>query len=128
MADATTVVEGKVKYRDGKKWKCRWCVLKKPSPVADQLQLVLYKDVHEALRAGGKVKSQFPLEGYYGLESGFSLDRETNVLAVLCVKQVTLLAFHTREYLIQFEVKIRRSMGQELWGEQLNSRLLLWER
>ncbi|KAK7507428.1 hypothetical protein BaRGS_00001363 [Batillaria attramentaria] len=34
MADATTVVEGKVKYREGKKWKSRWCVLKKPSPVA----------------------------------------------------------------------------------------------
>ncbi|KAK7111613.1 serine/arginine repetitive matrix protein 2-like [Littorina saxatilis] len=113
MADGTTVVEGKVKYREGKKWKPRWCVLKKPSPVADRLQLVLYKDVHEALKSGGKVKTSFPLDGYYGLESGFELERESNVLAIVCHKHVTLFAFDTREYLIQFEVKIRRSLGQE---------------
>ena len=80
MADATTVVEGKVKYRDGKKvnhhelsihlatiekfnlfctlslqlilmyfflgffifqWKSRWCVLKKPSPVAGKFWIFL---------------------------------------------------------------------------------------
>ena len=73
---------------------------------------MLYKDVHEALRAGGKVKTSFPLDGYLGLESGFTLERESNVLAVICHKHVTLLAFDTREYLIQFEVKIRRSLGQ----------------
>ncbi|XP_076458101.1 LOW QUALITY PROTEIN: uncharacterized protein LOC143291866 [Babylonia areolata] len=113
MADATTVVEGKVKYREGKKWKSRWCVLKKPSPVADRLQLVFYKDVQEALKAGGKVKAAFSLDGYCGLESGFQVDREEHVLALLCLRQVTLLAFQAREDLVQFEVKIRRCLGQD---------------
>ncbi|XP_025086572.1 uncharacterized protein LOC112559481 isoform X2 [Pomacea canaliculata] len=113
MADTATVVEGKIKYREGKKWKSRWCVLKKPSPVADCLQLLLYKDVHESLRAGGRVKTSLMLEGYYGLESGFSFDKEVNVLAIICQKHIAVMAFDNRENLILFEVKIRRSLGQE---------------
>ncbi|KAL1123045.1 hypothetical protein AAG570_002133 [Ranatra chinensis] len=34
MADTNTVIEGTVKFRDGKKWKSRWCVMRKLSPVA----------------------------------------------------------------------------------------------
>nr|XP_036860314.1 protein Dok-7-like [Manis javanica] len=30
------LVEGQVKLRDGKKWKSRWLVLRKPSPVAGE--------------------------------------------------------------------------------------------
>ncbi|XP_046330151.2 uncharacterized protein LOC124113708 [Haliotis rufescens] len=112
MADTTVVVEGKIKFRDGKKWKSRWCVMKKPSPVADRLQVLLYKDVKEAMRDGGKPKSVFPLEGFYGIES-FQLDKEANVMALVCQKQVTLLAYESRENMIQFEIKIRRSLGQE---------------
>ncbi|XP_067671941.1 uncharacterized protein [Haliotis asinina] len=112
MADTTVVVEGKIKFRDGKKWKPRWCVMKKPSPVADRLQVLLYKDVKEAMRDGGKPKSVFPLEGFYGIES-FQFDKEANVMALVCQKQVTLLAYESRENMIQFEIKIRRSLGQE---------------
>ncbi|XP_052321030.1 LOW QUALITY PROTEIN: protein Dok-7-like [Oncorhynchus keta] len=32
----TVVVEGQVKFRDGKKWKSRWVALRKPSPVAGE--------------------------------------------------------------------------------------------
>ncbi|XP_032542085.1 protein Dok-7 [Chiroxiphia lanceolata] len=38
MTDSV-VVEGHVKLRDGKKWKSRWLVLRKPSPVAVLLLL-----------------------------------------------------------------------------------------
>ncbi|GFV02892.1 hypothetical protein TNCV_3610211 [Trichonephila clavipes] len=34
MADPQTVIEGTLKYRDNKKWKPRWCVIRKLSPVA----------------------------------------------------------------------------------------------
>ncbi|KAF6213828.1 hypothetical protein GE061_011550 [Apolygus lucorum] len=33
--DYTSIIEGTVKFRDGKKWKSRWCVVRKISPVAD---------------------------------------------------------------------------------------------
>lgn len=112
MAEMSTVVEGNVKYRDGKKWKPRWCVMKKPSPVADRLIVHLFKDVKESVK-GGHPKTTFPLDGFYGLESGICFDKETSVLAIICQKQITLLAFESRETLIQFEIKIRRSLGEE---------------
>ncbi|KAL3260104.1 hypothetical protein MRX96_016571 [Rhipicephalus microplus] len=34
MCDPRTVIEGSLKYRDGRKWKSRWCVVSKLSPVA----------------------------------------------------------------------------------------------
>ena len=64
------------------------------------------------MRDGAKPKRTCLLEGFYGLESGFSLDRESNVMAVVCQKQVVLIAFELREDRIHFEVKIRRSLGE----------------
>ncbi|CAL1543176.1 unnamed protein product, partial [Lymnaea stagnalis] len=113
MAAATTVVEGKIKFREGKKWKPRWCVLKKPSPVADQLQVVLFKDVNEVVKDDPKPKSVFALDSFFGLDSGFPFDRETNVLAIICQKQVHLMAFDLSEKMIEFEIRIRQSLGEE---------------
>ena len=73
--------------------------------------MILYKDVKESVK-GGHPKSSFPLDGFYGLESGICFDKETSVLAIICQKQITLLAFESRETLIQFEIKIRRSLGE----------------
>ncbi|XP_069122722.1 uncharacterized protein [Argopecten irradians] len=112
MADVNSVVEEKVKFRDGKKWKARWCVLKKPSPVADRMQVLLYKCVKDAIK-GESAKHDFYLEDFYGLETGFSLDKENNVLAIICHKQITTFAFENRETLIKFEVKIRTAIGEE---------------
>ena len=61
---------------------------------------------------GGNPKTTFPLDGFYGLESGICYDKETSVLAIICQKLITLLAFESRETLIQFEIKIRRSLGE----------------
>ncbi|XP_060080120.1 uncharacterized protein LOC132559511 [Ylistrum balloti] len=112
MADVNSVVEEKVKFRDGKKWKARWCVLKKPSPVADRMQVLLYKCVKDAIK-GESAKHDFYLEDFYGLETGFSQDKENNVLAIICQKQITTFAFENRETLIKFEVKIRTAIGEE---------------
>ncbi|GFU26861.1 hypothetical protein NPIL_316511 [Nephila pilipes] len=40
MGDPKTVLEGSVKYRDKKKWKSRWAVVSKLSPVAVMTALV----------------------------------------------------------------------------------------
>ena len=73
--------------------------------------MILYKDVKDSVK-GGHPKSSFPLDGFYGLESGICFDKETSVLAIICQKQIILLAFESRETLIQFEIKIRRSLGE----------------
>ncbi|KAH9490047.1 hypothetical protein Btru_035509 [Bulinus truncatus] len=113
MADATTVVEGKIKFREGKKWKPRWCIFKKPSPVADQLQVVLYKDVCQAVKDEAKPKNIFVLEAFFGLDAGIAYDKEAHVLAIICQKSICLMAFEQRENMIQFEIKIRQSLGEE---------------
>lgn len=78
---------------------------------SDQLSVQLYKvdvkDVHKR-----QPKANFNIEGFFGLETGFSYDKETNVLAIVCQKQVTLFSFENRDNLIQFEIKIRRSLGE----------------
>ena len=79
--------------------------------IADRLLVQLYKDVKDSIK-GGSPKSSFPLDGFYGLESGICFDKETSVLAIICQKLITLFAFDSRETLIQFEIKIRRSLGE----------------
>ncbi|RUS79318.1 hypothetical protein EGW08_012936 [Elysia chlorotica] len=113
MADGSLVVDGKIKFREGKKWKPRWCILKKPSPVADRLQVILYKDVTESRKAEAKPKSVFSLDGFFGLNSGFYYDRENHVMAILCQKSISLMAFECRDDMIQFEINIRQSLGEE---------------
>ena len=78
---------------------------------SDRLIVYLFKDVKDSVK-GASPKSHFPLDGFYGLESGICFDKETSVLAIICQKVITLLAFESRETLIQFEIKIRRSLGE----------------
>ncbi|XP_049876318.1 uncharacterized protein LOC126373959 [Pectinophora gossypiella] len=113
MADAspaTSIIEGTVKFRDGKKWKSRWCVMRKLSPVADCVHLQLYKDLKERQK-NGQTKSSLSLQQYLGFESGFTLDKESNTLAILCEDVVPVLAFDTRESLIQWRVKVQHNLG-----------------
>ncbi|KAK3091564.1 hypothetical protein FSP39_020836 [Pinctada imbricata] len=95
-----------------KQWKQRWCVIKKPSPAADCLHVQLYKDVRVSTK-WVQPKSSFYIECFYGLETGIRYDKENHVIAVICQKQVILLAFENRESVINFEIKIRRSLGEE---------------
>lgn len=64
MADPKVVIEGEAKYRDTKKWKTRWCVLTKLSPVADCLHLQLYKNCKERWKSG-PTKASLSLEGKF---------------------------------------------------------------
>ncbi|XP_052743375.1 uncharacterized protein LOC112050638 [Bicyclus anynana] len=113
MADsspATSIIEGTVKFRDGKKWKSRWCVMRKLSPVADCVHLQLYKDLKERQK-NGQTKASLSLQQFLGFEAGFTLDKESNTLAILCEDVVPVLAFDTREILIQWRVKVQHNLG-----------------
>ncbi|RVE48000.1 hypothetical protein evm_007312 [Chilo suppressalis] len=107
---ATSIIEGTVKFRDGKKWKSRWCVMRKLSPVADCVHLQLYKDLKERQK-NGQTKASLSLQQFLGFESGFTLDKESNTLALLCEDVVPVLAFDTREILIQWRVKVQHNLG-----------------
>lgn len=105
-----SIIEGTVKFRDGKKWKSRWCVMRKLSPVADCVHLQLYKDSKERQR-NGQTKASLSLQKFLGFESGFTLDKESNTLAILCEDVIPVLAFDTREILIQWRVKVSHNLG-----------------
>ncbi|CAG0881916.1 unnamed protein product [Cyprideis torosa] len=77
MSASNVIIEGYVKHRDGKKWKTRWAVLTRLSPVA-----------------------------------GFTLDKESNTLCILCDEVMVLMAFDSRETLIQWQVKVQRYLGE----------------
>ncbi|XP_049818558.1 uncharacterized protein LOC109603900 isoform X2 [Aethina tumida] len=105
MVDNNSIIEGSVKFRDGKKWKSRWCVVTKLSPVADCLHLQLYRDSKDRYKQG-QTKASLSLEHFLGLETGFTLDKESNTVAILCQDLVVVLAFDNRERLMQWQVKL----------------------
>ncbi|XP_060522605.1 uncharacterized protein LOC132699748 isoform X2 [Cylas formicarius] len=105
MCDNNCVIEGTVKFRDGKKWKSRWCVMRKLSPVADCLHLQLYRDSKDRYKQG-QTKASLSLEHFLGLETGFTLDKESHTVAILCQDVVVVLAFDNRERLMQWQVKL----------------------
>ncbi|CAG9789032.1 unnamed protein product [Diatraea saccharalis] len=49
---------------------------------------------------------------YLGCESGFTLDKHSNTLALVCRDLVAILAFETRERLIQWQVKVSAQLGE----------------
>ncbi|XP_065215671.1 uncharacterized protein LOC135842242 isoform X2 [Planococcus citri] len=110
--DFSTIIEGNVKFRDGKKWKSRWCVMRKLSPVADCLHLQLYRDSRDRYKQG-LTKASLSLQHFLGLETGFTLDKESNTVAIICHDLTVVLAFDTRERLIQWQVKIYTHLGED---------------
>ncbi|CAH2210375.1 jg1982 [Pararge aegeria aegeria] len=69
------------------------------------VHLQLYKDLKERHK-NGQTKASLSLQQYLGFESGFTVDKESNTLAILCEDVVPVLAFDTREILIQWRVKV----------------------
>ncbi|XP_036843557.1 protein Dok-7 isoform X3 [Oncorhynchus mykiss] len=110
MTDSV-VVEGYVKFRDGKKWKTRWVVLRKPSPVADCLVLLVYKDKSDKAQ-GHREKGSITLEDICGLETGLSYEGVNYTLAILCLGQVAVLGFDGKEALLAWDIRIRYSLGE----------------
>ncbi|XP_014211003.1 uncharacterized protein LOC106641193 [Copidosoma floridanum] len=112
MVDNSCIIEGNVKFRDGKKWKSRWCVMRKLSPVADCLHLQLYGDSKDRYKQG-QTKASLSLQHFLGVQSGFTLDKESNTIAIICQDVTVVLAFDTRERLIQWQVKISNNLGED---------------
>eukprot|EP00075_Anas_platyrhynchos_P022149 XP_027311402.1 protein Dok-7 isoform X3 [Anas platyrhynchos] len=115
MTDSA-VVEGHVKLRDGKKWKSRWLVLRKPSPVAvllllDCLLMLVYKDKSERAK-GHKERSSVTLEDICGLDPGLSYEGLNHTLAIICLSQVVMLGFENKETMYAWDVRIRYSLGE----------------
>ncbi|XP_062376489.1 protein Dok-7 [Sardina pilchardus] len=107
----TVVVEGQVKLRDGKKWRNRWVVLRKPSPVADCLSLLVYKDKAERHK-GHRERSCLTLGDICGLELGLSYEGVGFTLAIISLTQAVLLGFDRRESLLTWDLRIRYSLGE----------------
>lgn len=63
----------------------------------------LYRDSKDRYK-NGQTKASLSLQHYLGCESGFTLDKESNTIAILCQDVVVVLAFDTRERLIQWQV------------------------
>ncbi|XP_046405844.1 uncharacterized protein LOC124170874 isoform X2 [Ischnura elegans] len=111
MVDCNAIIEGAVKIRDGKKWKSRWCLMTKLSPVADCLHLQLYRDSKDRWKLG-QAKTSLSLQHFLGIETGFTLDKESNTIAIICQDSTVILGFDSRERLVQWQVKIAKNLGE----------------
>nr|XP_020671059.1 protein Dok-7 [Pogona vitticeps] len=111
MTDSAVVVEGQLKWRDGKKWKNRWVVLRKPSPVADCLLMLIYKEKSERMK-GLKERTSVTLEDICGLEPGLFYEGLNHTLAIICLTQVVVLGFDNKETMHAWDVRIRYSLGE----------------
>ncbi|XP_041132813.1 protein Dok-7-like isoform X2 [Polyodon spathula] len=110
MTDSV-VVEGQVKLRDGKKWKSRWVALRKPSPVADCLLLLVYKDKADKTK-GHKERSSMTLEDICGLDPGLSYEGMSHTMAIICLTQAVMLGFENKEAMYTWDIRIRYSLGE----------------
>ncbi|XP_051240441.1 protein Dok-7 [Dicentrarchus labrax] len=110
----TVVAEGQVKFRDGKKWKTRWVVLRKPSPVADCLTLLVYKEKKKGKEkgSGNKERLSVTLEGICGVEPGTGYDGVSFTLSILCLAHTLVLGFNSRDALLAWDARIRYSLGE----------------
>ncbi|KAL1123413.1 hypothetical protein AAG570_002493, partial [Ranatra chinensis] len=80
--------------------------------VSDCLHLQLYRDSKDRYKQG-QTKASLSLQHFLGIESGFTLDKESNTIAILCQDVTVVLAFDTRERLIQWQVKIANNLGED---------------
>lgn len=86
----------------------------------DCLHLQLYRDSKDRYKHG-QTKASLSLQHFLGVESGFTLDKESNTIAILCQDVIVVLAFDTRERLIQWQVS-RRSSNSSRYGQTHRSR------
>lgn len=77
---------------------------------SDCLYLQLYRDSKDRYKQG-HTKASLSLQHFLGLETGFTLDKESNTVAILCQDVVVVLAFDSRERLMQWQVKLSTHLG-----------------
>lgn len=78
--------------------------------LSDCLYLQLYRDSKDRYKQG-HTKASLSLQHFLGLETGFTLDKESNTVAILCQDVVVVLAFDNRERLMQWQVKLSTHLG-----------------
>ncbi|XP_045451268.1 uncharacterized protein LOC123660213 [Melitaea cinxia] len=78
--------------------------------VSDCLHLQLYRDPKDRYKKG-QTKASLSLQHFLGFESGFTLDKESNTIAIICQDVTVVLAFETRERLIAWQVKVGGQLG-----------------
>lgn len=71
--------------------------------IIDCLHLQLYRDSKDRYKQG-QTKASLSLQHFLGVETGFTLDKESNTIAIICQDVIVVLAFDTRERLIQWQV------------------------
>ncbi|KAI5748858.1 hypothetical protein M8J76_002666 [Diaphorina citri] len=76
------------------------------------LHLQLYRNSKDRFKQG-QTKASLSLQHFLGVESGFTLDKESNTIAIICQDVTVVLAFDTRERLIQWQVKINNNLGDD---------------
>ncbi|CAH0392409.1 unnamed protein product, partial [Bemisia tabaci] len=79
----------------------------------DCLHLQLYRDSRDRYKQG-QTKASLSLQYFLGVESGFTLDKESNTFAIICQDVIVVLAFDTRERLIQWQVKVASNLGEDV--------------
>ncbi|XP_061427307.1 protein Dok-7-like isoform X2 [Lethenteron reissneri] len=105
------IAEGPVRVRDTKKWKSRWVVLSKPSPVADCLMLLAFKSRSERLK-GARPRTCARLQDVCAVSTGLTLHSAAHVLAVSCPSLCLLLAFERRDVMSAWDARLRYSLGE----------------
>lgn len=81
--------------------------------LTDCLHLQFYKDSKERYK-NGPTKASLSLQHFLGIETGFTFDKESNTIAILCEDVTVLLAFDTRELFMQWQVKISNNLGDDV--------------
>jgi hypothetical protein len=108
----TILQEGFIKHRQRpKKWKNRYAVLRKVSPVTDRLRMVLYKDQMNSVAHEGKEKAVVQLDDFCGLEAGLKVDSEKHVVAIVTSNETHCLAFRNELEMRQWADVLRDQLG-----------------
>ncbi|KAM5271610.1 protein Dok-7 isoform 2-T2 [Ctenodactylus gundi] len=92
-------------------WRSRWLLLRRPSPVADCLLMLAYKDRSERTR-GLRERSRLTLEGICGLEAGLPYEGLAHTLAIVCRPQAVMLGFDSCEVMCAWDARIRYALGE----------------
>lgn len=81
-------------------------MIRRLSPVANSIIMQLYK------KPSNKIKSSLNLEHLLGIDSCFLLQKESQTMAIICKSLTAILAFDSREMLLEWQAQITEILGQ----------------
>lgn len=92
----------------------------------DCLHIELYRNCKDKF-CNAQPRQVIVLQGYLGIESGFTLERESNTLAIICKEVIAVFCFDTREILHQWQSKLQCHFckGKLCFGKSLSDRCQL---